>query len=129
MSVNETESNTRDPYHVNGANDMMKNQLSGLMQKAQQMQEDMNRAQEELARIEVEGQSGAGLVKVVMTCRHDVKRVTIDPSLLADDRDMLEDLIAAAFNDAVRRVETTRQEKMSALTAGLPMPPGFKLPF
>ena len=98
---------TPNPYHVDGANDMMKNQLSGLMQKAQQMQEDMNRAQEELARIEVEGQSGAGLVKVVMTCRHDVKRVTIDPSLLADDRDMLEDLIAAAFNDAVRRVETT----------------------
>jgi DNA-binding YbaB/EbfC family protein len=108
---------------------MLKNQLSGLMQKAQQMQEDMNRAQEELARIEVEGQSGAGLVKVVMTCRHDVKRVTIDPSLLADDRDMLEDLIAAAFNDAVRRVETTRQDKMSALTAGLPLPPGFKMPF
>ena len=108
---------------------MMKNQLSGLMQKAQQMQEEMSRAQEELARIEVEGQSGAGLVKVVMTCRHDVKRVTIDPSLLADDRDMLEDLIAAAFNDAVRRVETTRAEKMSALTAGLPLPPGFKMPF
>lgn len=108
---------------------MMKNQLSGLMQKAQQMQEDMNRAQEELASIEVEGQSGAGLVKVVMTCRHDVKRVTIDPSLVGDDRDMLEDLIAAAFNDAVRRVEATRAEKMSALTAGLPLPPGFKMPF
>ena len=108
---------------------MLKNQLSGLMQKAQQMQENMNKAQEELAQIEVEGQSGAGLVKVVMTCRHDVKRVTIDPSLVGDDRDMLEDLIAAAFNDAVRRVETTRAEKMSTLTAGLPLPPGFKMPF
>lgn len=108
---------------------MLKNQLSGLMQKAQQMQENMTRAQEELALIEVEGLSGAGLVKVVMTCRHDVKRVTIDPSLLGDDRDMLEDLIVAAFNDAIRRVETTRQEKMSGLTAGLPLPPGFKLPF
>jgi len=108
---------------------MLKNQLSGLMQKAQQMQENMARAQEELAQIEVEGQSGAGLVKVVMTCRNDVKRVTIDPSLLADDREMLEDLVAAAVNDAVRRAESTRQEKMSALTAGLPLPPGFKLPF
>lgn len=108
---------------------MLKNQLSGLMQKAQQMQENMNKAQEELAQIEVDGQSGAGLVKVVMTCRHDVKRVTIDPSLVGDDRDMLEDLVAAAFNDAVRRVEATRAEKMSALTAGLPLPPGFKLPF
>ena len=108
---------------------MLKNQLSGLMQKAQEMQENMNKAQEELASIEVEGQSGAGLVKVVMTCRHDVKRVTIDPSLVGDDRDMLEDLIAAAFNDAVRRVEATRAEKMSALTAGLPLPPGFKMPF
>jgi DNA-binding YbaB/EbfC family protein len=108
---------------------MIKNQLSGLMQKAQEMQENMKKAQEELASIEVEGQSGAGLVKVVMTCRHDVKRVTIDPSLVGDDRDMLEDLIAAAFNDAVRRVETTTAEKMSALTAGLPLPPGFKMPF
>jgi DNA-binding YbaB/EbfC family protein len=108
---------------------MLKNQLSGLMQKAQQMQEDMAKAQEELGRIEVEGQSGAGLVKVVMTCRHDVKRVSIDPSLVGDDRDMLEDLIAAAFNDAVRRAETTTTEKMAALTAGLPLPPGFKMPF
>jgi DNA-binding YbaB/EbfC family protein len=93
------------------------------------MQENMNKAQEELAQTEVEGQSGAGLVKVVMTCRHDVKRVSIDPSLVGDDRDMLEDLIAAAFNDAVRRVETTTAEKMSALTAGLSLPPGFKMPF
>jgi hypothetical protein len=105
---------------------MMKNQLAGLMKQAQQMQENMQKAQEELAQTEVEGQAGAGLVKVTMTCRHDVKRVAIDPSLLAEDRDMLEDLVAAAVNDAVRRVETTTQEKMSGLTAGLPLPPGFK---
>ena len=108
---------------------MMKNQLAGLMKQAQQMQENMKKAQEELARIEVEGQSGAGLVKVVMTCRHDVKRVSIDQSLLGEDKDMLEDLLAAAINDAVRRVESTTQEKMSGLTMGMPMPPGFKLPF
>ena len=108
---------------------MMKNQLAGLMKQAQQMQDNMKKAQDELANTEVEGQAGAGLVKVVMTCRHDVKRVSIDPSLVADDRDMLEDLVAAAVNDAVRRVETTTQEKMSGLTAGLPLPPGFKLPF
>jgi len=108
---------------------MMKNQLAGLMKQAQQMQENMKKAQDELAQMEVEGQSGAGLVKVTMTCRHDVKRVTIDPSLLGEDKDMLEDLVAAAVNDAVRRVEATTQEKMSALTGGLPMPPGFKLPF
>ena len=97
---------------------MMKNQLAGLMKQAQQMQDNMKKAQEELARIEVEGQAGAGLVKVVMTCRHDVKRVTIDPSLLGEDRDMLEDLVAAAVNDAVRRVEATTQEKMAGLTGG-----------
>jgi len=108
---------------------MMKNQLAGLMKQAQQVQENMKKAQEELARIEVEGQSGAGLVKVVMTCRHDVKRVTIDKSLMGEDKDMLEDLLAAAINDAVRRVESTTQEKMSGLTMGMPMPPGFKLPF
>ena len=108
---------------------MMKNQLAGLMKQAQQMQENMKRAQDELALLEVEGQVGAGLVKVVMTCRHDVKRVKIDPSLLAEDREMLEDLVAAAMNDAVRRVETTTQEKMAGLTSGMPLPPGFKLPF
>jgi nucleoid-associated protein EbfC len=108
---------------------MMKNQLAGLMKQAQQMQDNMKRAQDELALLEVEGQSGAGLVKVVMTCRHDVKRVKIDPSLLAEDRDMLEDLVAAAMNDAVRRVEATTQEKMAGLTSGMPLPPGFKLPF
>src|SRR4029078_965557 len=106
---------------------MMKNQLAGLMKQAQQMQDNLKRAQEELARTEVEGQAGAGMVKVVMTCRHDVKRVQIDPSLLGEERDMLEDLVAAAFNDAVRKVESTTQEKMSGLTMGMPMPPGFKL--
>ncbi|MGE0801796.1 MAG: YbaB/EbfC family nucleoid-associated protein [Lautropia sp.] len=108
---------------------MMKNQLAGMMKQVQQMQDNMKKAQEALASIEVEGQSGAGLVKVVMTCRNDVKRVTIDPSLLADDKDMLEDLVAAAFNDALRRSEQTAQEKMSSVTAGMPLPPGFKMPF
>ena len=108
---------------------MMKNQLAGLMKQAQQMQENMQRAQEELARTEVEGQAGAGLVKVVMTCRHDVKRVTLDPSLLGEDKDMLEDLVAAAVNDAVRRVEATTQEKMSGIAGGMGLPPGLKLPF
>jgi DNA-binding YbaB/EbfC family protein len=107
----------------------MKGQLAGLMKQAQQMQENMKKMQEQLAATEVEGQSGAGLVKVVMTCRHDVKRVTIDESLLKDDKDMLEDLVAAAVNDAVRRVESTVQEKMAGVTAGLPLPPGFKMPF
>ena len=108
---------------------MMKGQLAGLMKQAQAMQDNLKRAQEELAQIEVEGQSGAGLVKVVMTCKHDVKRVSIDPSLLADDKDMLEDLVAAAFNDGIRRAEDVSQEKMSKLTAGMPLPPGMKFPF
>jgi DNA-binding YbaB/EbfC family protein len=108
---------------------MNKGQLAGLMKQAQQMQENVKRMQEQLATIEVEGQSGAGLVKVVMTCKHDVKRIAIDPSLLGDDKDMLEDLVAAAVNDAVRKVEATVQEKMSSVTAGLPLPPGMKLPF
>jgi nucleoid-associated protein EbfC len=108
---------------------MMKNQLAGLMKQAQAMQDNMKRAQDELASIEVEGQSGAGLVKVVMTCKHDVKRVAIDPSLLADDKDMLEDLVAAAFNDAVRRAAATSEEKLGKLTAGMPLPPGMKFPF
>jgi DNA-binding YbaB/EbfC family protein len=101
---------------------MMKGQLAGLMKQAQAMQDNMKKAQEQLASIEVEGQSGAGLVKVVMTCKNDVKRVSIDPSLLADDKDMLEDLVAAAFNDAVRKAEATAQEKMSGVTAGMPLP-------
>jgi nucleoid-associated protein EbfC len=108
---------------------MMKNQLAGLMKQAQAMQDNLKKAQDELATMEVEGQSGAGLVKVQMTCKHDVKRVTIDPSLLADDKDMLEDLVAAAINDAVRRVETTTQEKMGKITAGMPQIPGMKFPF
>ena len=108
---------------------MMKNQLAGLMKQAQQMQDNMKKMQDELALVEVEGQSGAGLVKVTMTCKNDVRRVSIDPSLLADDKDMLEDLVTAAFNDAVRKAEATTQQKMSGMTAGMPMPPGFKLPF
>jgi nucleoid-associated protein EbfC len=108
---------------------MMKGQLAGLMKQAQAMQDNLKRAQDELALTEVEGQSGAGLVKVQMTCKNAVKRVTIDPSLLADDKDMLEDLVAAAFNDAVRRAEEVTQEKMGKLTAGMPLPPGMKFPF
>ncbi|QDX79836.1 YbaB/EbfC family nucleoid-associated protein [Denitratisoma sp. DHT3] len=102
--------------------------LGALMKQAQQMQQNMAKAQEELAAIEVEGQSGAGMVKIVMTCKHDVRRVAIDPAAM-DDREMLEDLIAAAVNDANRRVETTTQERMGAFTAGLNLPPGMKLPF
>jgi hypothetical protein len=108
---------------------MMKGQLAGLMKQAQAMQDNMKKMQDQLASVEVEGQAGAGMVKVIMTCKNDVKRVTIDPSLLGDDKDMLEDLVAAAFNDAVRKAEATSQEKMASLTAGLPLPPGFKLPF
>lgn len=108
---------------------MMKNQLAGLMKQAQQMQDNFKKIQDSLAQIEVEGQSGAGLVKVLMTCKYDVRRITIDPSLLADDKDMLEDLVAAAVNDAVRKVEATAAEKMAGATSGLPLPAGFKLPF
>jgi DNA-binding YbaB/EbfC family protein len=108
---------------------MLKGQLAGLMKQAQAMQDNMKKAQDELALIEVEGQSGAGLVKVLMSCKHDVKRVTIDPSLLTDDKDMLEDLVAAAMNDAVRRAEALSAEKMGKLTAGMPLPPGMKFPF
>ncbi|HQR50599.1 MAG TPA: YbaB/EbfC family nucleoid-associated protein [Methylophilaceae bacterium] len=107
----------------------MKGGLGNLMKQAQQMQENMKRAQEELGSVEVEGQSGAGLVKVVMTCRHDVKRVKIDDSLLGEDKDMLEDLVAAAVNDAVRKAEATSQEKMAGMMDGMQLPPGMKLPF
>jgi nucleoid-associated protein EbfC len=107
---------------------MIKGGLGGLMKQAQQMQKNMRKAQEQLAQIEVEGQSGAGMVKVVMTCSHQVRRVVIDPSVL-DDKEMLEDLIAAAVNDAVRRGEETSKEKMAGFTAGLNLPPGIKLPF
>ena len=106
----------------------MRGNIGQLMKQAQMMQENMRRMQEQLAAVDVEGQSGAGMVKVVMNCKHEVKRVAIDPSLVGDDREMLEDLVAAAFNDAVRRVEQTVAEKMSGLTAGLGLPPGFKLP-
>ena len=108
---------------------MLKGNLAGLMKQAQQMQENMKKMQEQLALIEVEGQSGAGLVKVTMTCRNEVRRVSIDPSLLADDKDMLEDLVAAAFNDSLRRAEQVSQEKMAKVTAGMPLPPGMKMPF
>ena len=107
---------------------MMKGALGGLMKQAQLMQENMKKAQEQLALVEVEGQSGAGMVKIVMTCAHDVRRVSIDPSVL-DDREMLEDLVAAAVNDAIRRGEELSKEKMAGFTAGLNLPAGFKLPF
>lgn len=108
---------------------MMKGQIAGLMRQAQQMQENMKKAQDALADILVEGASGGGLVKVTMTCRNDVKRVVVDPSLFEEDKDMLEDLLAAAVNDALRKAEATAQEKMSSVTAGMPLPPGMKLPF
>jgi len=104
-----------------------KGQLAGLMKQAQAMQDNIKKTQDELATIEVTGESGSGLVKVLMTFKHDVKRVSIDASLLSDDKDMLEDLVAAAFNDAVRMAEEVSQQKMGKLTAGLP--PGMKLPF
>ena len=107
----------------------MKGNIGQLMKQAQQMQENMRRMQEQLATLEVEGQSGAGMVKVQMNCKHEVKRISIAPSLLGEDREMLEDLVAAAFNDAARRVESTIAEKMSGMTAGLGLPAGFKLPF
>jgi DNA-binding YbaB/EbfC family protein len=103
--------------------------LSDLMKQAQQMQEQMQQAQERLVNTEVTGESGAGLVKVVMTGRHDVKRVSIDPSVLREDKEVLEDLLAAAVNDAVRRVEASSREMMAGLTQGLNIPPGFKMPF
>ncbi|HLR78728.1 MAG TPA: YbaB/EbfC family nucleoid-associated protein [Burkholderiaceae bacterium] len=108
---------------------MMKGQLAGLMRQAQQMQDNMKKVQEELAELIVQGAAGGGLVTVDMSCRNDVRRITIDPSLLEDDKDMLEDLVAAAFNDALRKAEATAQEKMASATAGMPLPPGMKLPF
>jgi DNA-binding YbaB/EbfC family protein len=107
----------------------MKGGLGNLMKQAQQMQADMQKAQEELASMEVTGQSGGGLVKIVMTGRHEVRRVVIDDSLLSDDKDMLEDLVAAAINDAAHKVEATAQERMAGLTSGINLPPGMKLPF
>jgi len=107
----------------------MKNQLNDLMQQAQKMQSDMQQAQEELAKAEIQGESGAGLVTVIMTGRHDVKRVSIDDSVFTEDKEVLEDLLAAAVNDAVRKVESHNQQAMSGLASGLNLPAGFKMPF
>jgi len=107
---------------------MMKGGLAGLMKQAQQMQENMKKAQEELAQVEVEGQAGAGMVKVTMTCGHDARRVQIDTSVM-DDKEMLEDLLTAAINDAMRRAEQVTRERMAGFTAGFNLPPGMKLPF
>jgi nucleoid-associated protein EbfC len=108
---------------------MMKGGIGNLMKQAQRMQEDMQRVQQEIATMEVTGQSGGGMVKVVMTGRHDLKRVMIDDSLMGDDKEMLEDLVAAAVNDAVRQIETQSQSRLAGVTAGMNLPPGFKLPF
>lgn len=107
----------------------MKGGLGNLMQQAQEMQEKMKQAQDELAKLEVTGESGAGLVKVLMTGRYDVKRVNIDDSLVSDDKEMLEDLVAAAMNDAVRKIEANNKTNMANMTSGLKLPPGFKMPF
>lgn len=107
----------------------MKGGIGQLMKQAQQMQADMQKAQEEIAKMTVTGESGAGMVRITMTCKHDVRSIEIDDTLVGDDKEMLEDLLVAAFNDAVRRVEQTVQEKLSGMTAGLNLPPGMKLPF
>lgn len=107
----------------------MRGNIGQLMKQAQAMQDNMRRVQEQLATVEVEGQAGSGVVKVVMTCKHEVRRVAIDPSVAGEDREMLEDLLVAAFNDAAQKVEATVAERMSGMTAGLGLPPGFKLPF
>ncbi|MEW6764806.1 MAG: YbaB/EbfC family nucleoid-associated protein [Pseudomonadota bacterium] len=108
---------------------MMKGGIGQLMKQAQKMQENLQKTQEEIARMEVTGESGGGMVSVIMTGRHEVRRVTIDPSLMGDDKEMLEDLIAAAMNDAVRKVESETQSRMAGVTSGMAMPPGFKMPF
>lgn len=107
----------------------MKGGIGQLMKQAQKMQADMQRAQEEMAHLTVTGESGGGMVKITMTCKHEVRALQIDDSLIGEDREMLEDLIVAAFNDAISRVERTVQEKFSGLTSGLSLPPGMKLPF
>lgn len=107
----------------------MKNPLGNIMQQAQKMQEDLKKAQEELELMQVTGQSGGGLVTIIMTGKREVRKVTIDPSLVGDDKDMLEDLVAAAVNDAVNKVSKMKKEKMAEITAGLPIPPGFQMPF
>lgn len=108
---------------------MAKGGLGDLMKQAQAMQEKVQKMQEEVANLEVKGESGAGMVKVIMTGKHDVRQVEIDQELMNGDKEMLEDLIAAAFNDAVRRLEEEQKDKMGSLTSGIPLPPGFKLPF
>jgi len=107
----------------------MKNPLGSLMKQAQQMQEQMQSAQEELSHLEVEGEAGGGMVRLTMTCRHEVRNIQVDDALLGEDKDMLEDILAAAFNDALRKVEKTTQDKMSGMTSGLNLPAGMKLPF
>jgi len=107
----------------------MKNALGNIMQQAQKMQEDIKKAQEEIASMQVMGESGGGLVTILMTGKREARKVTIDPSLLGEDKDMLEDLVAAAINDAVNKVAKMKKEKMGDITAGIPMPPGFQLPF
>ncbi|MBK9160598.1 MAG: YbaB/EbfC family nucleoid-associated protein [Nitrosomonadales bacterium] len=108
---------------------MMKGGLSGLMKQAQQMQQNMQKAQAELATVEVEGQAGSGAVKVTMTCAHEVRRISLDDSVLSDDKEMLEDLIVLALNDAMKKAEATTQQRMSGFSAGMGLPPGMKLPF
>ncbi len=108
---------------------MMKGGLGGMMKQAQQMQQNMQKAQAELATVEVEGQAGSGMVQVTMTCGHEVRRVVLDDSVFADDKEMLEDLIVLAINDALKKVELTSQQRMSGFTSGMGLPPGMKLPF
>lgn len=107
----------------------MKNALGNIMQQAQKMQEDFKKAQEELAAMQVLGESGGGLVTILMTGKREARKVTIDSSLVGEDKDMLEDLVAAAINDAVNKVAKMKKEKMASITAGLPLPPGFQMPF
>tara|TARA_R110001592_G_scaffold52446_3_gene160427 strand:- start:1748 stop:2071 length:324 start_codon:yes stop_codon:yes gene_type:complete len=107
----------------------MMNDMGGLMKKAQKMQEEMQKVQEEAAKAEITGEAGAGLIKVTMNGRHDVRKVEIDPSLMSEEKDILEDLLAAAVNDAVRRVEANQKDKMSGMMSGMGLPPGFKMPF
>ncbi len=107
----------------------MKNALGNLMQQAQKMQEELKKAQEELATLHITGESGGGLVSILMNGKREALKVTIDPSLVGDDKDMLEDLVAAAINDAVNKVSKAKKERMSAITAGMPIPPGFQMPF
>ena len=108
---------------------MMKGGLGGMMKQAQQMQLNMQKVQAELAEMEVEGQAGSGMVQVIMTCAHEVRRVSLDDSLLTEDKEMLEDLIVLAINDALKKIDATTQQRMSGFTAGMGLPPGMKLPF